>query len=61
MRSIKEILMSRDGCTEEDALEQIAIAMEELYEHLEAGRIDAAESICEDHFGLEPDYLDQLI
>jgi len=61
MKSIKEILMSRDGCTEEDALEQIEIAKEELYEHLEAGRMDYAENICEDHFGLEPDYFDQLI
>lgn len=61
MRSIKQILMERDGHTAEEAEQMIEDARNELYEHLEAGRMDDAELICEEHFGLEPDYLDELI
>jgi len=61
LRSIKEILMDRDGCTEDEAKEMIEVARNEFYELLDEGDMDSAERICEDHFGLEPDYLDDLI
>ena len=61
MESIKEILMRRDDMTSEEADEIIAEAKNKLEEYLEAGDISSAENICQEYFGLEPDYLDELI
>ena len=61
MESIKEILMRRDDMTSEEADEIIAEAKNKLEEYLETGDISAAENICQEYFGLEPDYLDELI
>lgn len=60
MKAIKEILMERDGTSARVAEEIIEEAREALQEYLTAGDFDAAENICEEFFGLEPDYLDQL-
>lgn len=57
--SIKRILMKRDGLTSEEADEQIAEAKAELKDRLAQG--DMPFDICEKHFGLEPDYLEELI
>ena len=59
--SIKQILMRRDGNSESEADERIRICKDELYELLEEGDADYAYEVCADHFGLEPDYLDELI
>ena len=61
MSNIKQILMNRDGLTESEALDLINEAKEELGQLLEEGRMDEAYDICADYFGLEPDYLDELI
>jgi predicted RNase H-like HicB family nuclease len=61
METIKEILMRRDGNTSEEADERIEEALDELQIYIEEGNIFDAEYICEDHFGLEPDYLMELI
>lgn len=61
METLKEVLMRRDNLTEEEADELIFDAKELLKEYLEKGDIQAAEDICSDQFGLEPDYLDELI
>lgn len=61
METIKEILMRRDGITSDQADQQIATAKKDLVRLLNQGRTDKAFYICEKHFGLEPDYLDQLI
>ena len=58
---IKEVLMSRDGMTEREAMELIAEAQEQFDEYLEAGEEEYAENICQEYFGLEPDYLDEFI
>jgi hypothetical protein len=61
MESIKQILMKRDGVSENEADNQIDIAVEELMEALQSGDMDVAEDICLDHFGLEPDYIMDLL
>lgn len=61
MKSLKEVLMERDGISEEEAEEAIERAREELRELLAEGDMDSAYYICETHFGLEPDYLEELI
>jgi len=57
--TIKEILMRRDGMTAKEADAMIRSAVEEL----EWGLMEDNPNydICEDFFGLEPDYLDDLM
>ncbi len=59
--SIKEILMRRDGMSENEARNQIEEARYELDLLIREGRLEEAEEICADYFGLEPDYIDELI
>ena len=61
MRTIKQILMQRDGLDEATADELIDDAREELQELLDNDDQEAAHDICQTHFGLEPDYLMELI
>ena len=58
MRTIKQILIDRDGMSAEDAEELIAEAKEDMYERLGLGEMP--ENICGEWFGLEPDYLFEL-
>ena len=59
MESIKKILMNRDGMTENEALDLIDDCKEDLNQRLEDGEIPM--DICSEWFGLEPDYIDELI
>ena len=59
--SIKEILMRRDKITEEEAEDLISQATEALTSYLDEGDLSSAEDICAEYFGLEPDYLDELV
>jgi len=61
MTELKQVLMDRDGLTEEEADEQIKEARGQLQEYLAEGDICAAEDICEEMFGLEPDYVMDLM
>ena len=61
MKSIKQTLMDRDGITADHADELIAEAREDLEQLLDDGDMENAYDICADHFGLEPDYLYELI
>jgi len=61
MLSIAKVLIERDGLTEEEAQERIEEAKELLHEYLEAGDFFGAEDICSECFGLEPDYLMELM
>ncbi len=61
MESIESVLMSRDGMTADEADLAVHDAKEDLIELLEAGDTEGAYEICADHFGLEPDYIDQLL
>ena len=59
MYSLKKTLMERDGLTEKEADEQVADAANELQERLAEGEMPF--DLCEELFGLEPDYLMDLI
>ena len=57
--TIKDILIRRDGMTEEEALDLIQQAKDDLEEGILNGEPDY--NICEKWFGLEPDYIDELL
>ena len=59
METIAEILIKRDGLSREEANSLVKAAREELYDRLEND--EDAYDICEEYFGLEPDYLDELM
>lgn len=61
MRGIRDILVDRDGMSVEEADDLIDSAKDELADLLEAGDMVAAEDICATWFGLEPDYLMELV
>lgn len=53
--SIKQILMRRDGMSAEDADELIEEAKEAVIEGQDP------EEVCQEFFGLEPDYIWELL
>jgi hypothetical protein len=57
--SLVNVLMKRDGLSKEEAEHQVEEAREILFERLDEGEMPY--DICEELFGLEPDYLDELI
>lgn len=59
MGTISEILMKRNGLTKKEADHEIDIAQKDFRERLRRGEMPF--DICEELFGLEPDYLDELI
>ena len=62
MESIRQVLMRRDGLTASEAENLIDEARADLYERLaESDSTDDLYNICEEYFGLEPDYLIELI
>ena len=61
MKSIKEIIMQRDSLSDKEAVKLIEEAREQMHRYLQQGDMDSAYHICEEYFGLEPDYLTQLM
>lgn len=59
--TIKQILIRRDSMTPEAADQLIADAKAELQDLLAEGDEEAAYNICEEWFGLEPDYIMELM
>ena len=59
LQSLKRTLMARDGVSAKEADALIESAREDLFNRLEDGEMPF--DICADWFGLEPDYLDDLI
>ena len=57
--TLKQVLMRRDDLTSQEADDLMSEARADLYERLEEG--DIPMDICEEWFGLEPDYLDELV
>ncbi len=57
---IKQVLMKRDGLTDAEAQELIDDCIEEARELVDAGDSSVMD-ICEEHFGLEPDYLEEIL
>jgi hypothetical protein len=58
--TIKEVLMRRDGMSEAEADDLILEAKEDLLQRIEDND-PSAEDVCQDWFGLEPDYLIELL
>lgn len=61
MKSLKEILVQRDGISASEADKLIQKAKDDLKDCLISGNFTRAENICEIHFNLEPDFLMELI
>ena len=62
MKSLKQTLMDRDGIDETEADQLIKECRDDLYERLGSGEsFTECYDICEEYFGLEPDYLMELI
>ena len=61
MNKIARVLMKRDGMTYEEANNLIDEARDALQNYLDEGDSFGAENVCEEFFGLEPDYLYELI
>lgn len=59
MKTLKEVLMSKFNMTSEEAEQDIEFVKGELYSALALGEMPF--DICEEYWGLEPDYLDELI
>ena len=59
MSSIKNILMKRDEMTAEESDTLIQEAKKDLFERIKQG--DMPMDFCEEWFGLEPDYLIELL
>lgn len=59
--TIKQILMRRDSMSAQEADDLIQEAIDALNAHLENGDFFLAEEICAEYFGLEPDYLTELL
>ena len=60
--SIVKTLMKRDGISKSEAETLKRDAKAELEEILEnGGGLEEAYDICYDYFGLEPDYLDEIM
>ena len=57
--SIKQVLMRRDKMTAEEAEDLIREAKQDLFDRLDAG--EYPDDICAEWFGLEPDYIMELI
>lgn len=61
MRSIKEILIDRDGMTSEEADELIEAVREDINFAAECGDYELAEDIMLGDLGLEMDYIFELL
>jgi hypothetical protein len=61
MLSIKHTIMARDKITGDEADELIEEAKEQLEFYMEEGNIEAGMDVCAEFFGLEPDYIMELI
>ena len=61
MESIKQILMRRDNMGSDEADNLIDEAQKSLNYALANGYMQDVEEICADFFGLEPDYLYELL
>lgn len=61
VESIKKVLMRRDGMSSEEANSLIKEARDDFQARIEGGDMCAGEAVCEEYFGLEPDYVMELI
>ena len=53
--------MKRDQLTSDEADEQIQAARRQFNSYLDSGDLESAEHICQEYFGLEPDYVIEFL
>jgi hypothetical protein len=58
---VRDILMTRDGMTKEEADARIVEVREMMDEAVADGEVGEAEAIFEEEFCLEPDYLIDIL
>ncbi len=56
--ALKQVLMERDGLTEQQAESRLQDCRRDLLRRLDAGEMP--HDILQEHFGLEPDYIFDL-
>ncbi len=61
MKTIRETLVERDNISEEEANTLILAAKIQFDKYLIEGDLDSADEICEEYFGLEQDYIMDLV
>ena len=61
MESLKQTIMRRDNLSSKEADEQIADAKVTLQQYLIDGNTTDAYDICQEFFGLEPEYIKDLM
>lgn len=61
MSELVDILVARDGIMDFEALELVKEARDQLQVYLEEGDLAGADNICQEYFGLEPDFLMELL
>lgn len=61
LETIKQILIRRDDVSSATADALIKEAHCAMCEYLDQGNLDRAYHVCEEYFGLEPDYLMELV
>ncbi len=57
-KGLIETLMEKDGLTEDEAIKAVNDCREEAISRIECSEMPY--DICEEYFGLEPDYLEDL-
>ena len=60
MKTLKQVLMERDELTSQEADDAIQECKKDFMERVGNGDLDADEILME-YFGLEPDYLEDLL
>ena len=60
MEDLKFTIMRKFGWTEEEAIEEIEQAKNILIGYLDQGDMESAFNVCEECFGLEPDFIMEL-
>lgn len=61
MKHLKEVLINKFDYSEQDADEEISKAQDEALELVAEGDLESAMDICGTYWGLEPDYLEDLL
>jgi len=61
MTELKQVIMQRDDLTSEEADNLIAEAKTALIGYLDNNDLTSADEKCEEYFGLEPDYIFDLL
>lgn len=61
MKTLKQTIMQKYGWDEQEADSLINEARTALQEYLDDNDQESAYNICEEYFGLEPDYIMDLV